>query len=170
MATSLHALLLSIAPLDVAAKIFLGFLAVAAVYFVLFALAPAGSKTSMKLRASWALKAVSVVHALVVAGMSVWALFYEKGMHEITTGVLQRDAEAVRWPLIHARSDVVAMAAPLTLGYFLFDLLLVPVWEGRLAVRFKWGRGKNRGRFGEKGRTRDGWACVRKSTRHEIVP
>lgn len=132
--TSLHALLVSIEPLDVAIKVFAFFLLVSVVFFALFALAPASSKKTIKLRASWALKAVSVVHALIVAGASVWALFYEPGMHEITTGVFQRDAEAVRWPLIHARSDVLAAAAPLTLAYFLFDLLLVPVWEGRLVV------------------------------------
>jgi len=133
--TSLHSLLVSIEPLDVAKKVFVSFLLVSACFFVLFALAPASSnKKSTKQRASWALKAVSVVHALIVAGASVWALFYEPGMHEITTGVLQRDAEAVRFRLIHARSDVLAAAAPLTLAYFLFDLLLVPVWEGRLTV------------------------------------
>lgn len=131
---SLHALLVSIEPLDVATKIFVSFLLVSIVFFALFVIAPADSKKTVKLRASWALKAVSVVHAVVVAGASVWSLLYEPGIHEITTGVFQRDAEAVRWPLIHARSDVLAAAAPLTLAYFLFDLLLVPVWEGRLAV------------------------------------
>lgn len=131
---SLHALLVSIEPLDVATKVFVCFLLVSACFFVLFAVAPASSKKSTKLRASWALKSVGVIHALIVAGASVWALFYEPGMHEITTGVLKRDADSVRWPLIHQRSDVLAAAAPLTLAYFVFDLLLVPVWEGRLMV------------------------------------
>ena len=141
---SLHALLVSIEPLDVATKVFVFFLLVSAVFFGLFVIAPASSKKTIKLRASWALKAVSVVHALIVAGASVWALFNEPGMHEITTGVFQRDAEAVRWPLIHARSDVLAAAGPLTLAYFLFDLLLVPVWEGRLVVSVGTWKGEKR--------------------------
>lgn len=139
---SLHALLVSIEPLDVATKTFVSFLLVSIVFFALFVIAPTNSKKTVKLQASWALKAVSVVHAVVVAGASVWSLLCEPGIHEITTGVFQLNADAVRGPLIHARSDVLAAAAPLTLAYFLFDLLLVPVWEGRLAVSAnigKWG-------------------------------
>ncbi len=127
-------LLLSITPLDVAIKTALSFLLVAAVFFVLWLVAPAPATTSKDrtMRASWALKAVSVVHAVIVAGAAIWALLYEPSMRTITAGVLQRDAEAVQGPLIHARSDVVAMVAPLTLAYFVFDLLLVPVWEGKM--------------------------------------
>lgn len=120
-------------PLDVLGKVIVSFLLVSAVFYGFFLLDIVGLKNK-RLRASWALKALSVVHATVVATMSIWALFYEKNMHEITTGILQRDAASVRWPLVHARSDVVAVAAPLTLAYFLFDLALIPVWEGRFAV------------------------------------
>lgn len=126
--------LTSTKPLDVLGKVIVSFLLVSAVFYGFFLLDIVGLK-NRRLRASWALKALSVVHATVVATMSIWALFYEKNMHEITTGILQRDAASVRWPLVHARSDVVAVAAPLTLAYFLFDLALIPVWEGRFAVR-----------------------------------
>jgi len=127
--------LLSITPLDVTIKIALYFLLVAAVFFLLWLAAPVTTKDG-KLRASWALKAVSIVHAVVVAGAAIWALFRESEMRVITAGVLQRDAETVQGPLIHAQSDVVAMVAPLTLAYFIFDLLLVSVWEGKMTVRF----------------------------------
>jgi hypothetical protein len=45
------------------------------------------------------------------------------------------DAEAAKVPLVYASSDTAAVFLPVTLAYFIFDLLLVPVWEGTLAVR-----------------------------------
>lgn len=85
-----------------------------------------------KLRASWALKALSLVHSFV-AVPAIWALFCEPAMADITAAVRRWDAEAASVPLVYARSDVAAWALPITLGYFLFDFLLVPVWEGTLA-------------------------------------
>ncbi len=47
----------------------------------------------------------------------------------------QWDAEGAKYPLVYATSDVAAATVPVTLAYFIFDLLLVPVWEGTLTVR-----------------------------------
>lgn len=87
------------------------------------------------MRASWALKALSAVHAVAVAVPAIWALFYEPAMAEITAAVRRWDAESARVPLVYSGSDTAAVFVPLTLAYFIFDFLLVPVWEGNFMVR-----------------------------------
>lgn len=87
------------------------------------------------MRASWALKALSAVHAVAVAVPAIWALFYEPAMAEITAAVRRWDAESARVPLVYASSSTAAVFVPMTLAYFIFDFLLVPVWEGNFMVR-----------------------------------
>lgn len=38
-------------------------------------------------------------------------------------------------PLVHATSRIGAWVIPITLGYFVFDLALLPIWEGKFMVR-----------------------------------
>lgn len=87
------------------------------------------------MKASWALKALSAVHAVAVAVPAIYALLYEPAMAPITAAVRRWDAESARLPLVYASSDIAAVAVPVTLAYFIFDFLLVPVWEGTFAVR-----------------------------------
>ena len=75
------------------------------------------------------------MHAVVVAAAAIYALFYEPSMAEVTAAVARLDAAAARPLLIHNTSKAAAVIVPLTLAYFVFDLLLVPVWEGTLKVR-----------------------------------
>lgn len=89
------------------------------------------------MRASWALKALSAVHAVAVAVPAIYALLHEPAMAPITAAVRRWDAEGARVPLVYAPSDIAAVAVPVTLAYFIFDLLLIPVWEGSFVVRFK---------------------------------
>lgn len=53
----------------------------------------------------------------------------------MTAAVRRWDAAAAEVPLVYATSDTAARALPVTLAYFIFDLMLIPVWEGTLVVR-----------------------------------
>lgn len=55
--------------------------------------------------------------------------------------MLRFDAAAAAGPLNHARSQVAPVIVPITLGYFVFDLLLLPWWEGSFKVSQSVGRG-----------------------------
>lgn len=52
---------------------------------------------------------------------------------EVTAAVARFDLSAAV-PLTHATSSIAPLIVPITLGYFLFDLALLPFWEGTFKV------------------------------------